>query len=132
MMFVAPLRSEDSAAQRYRAGLAYERIGRLDEAYTQLQLGAVLAPNDAQMQLALGTVALRLSRFEVALRALESSIMIEAQSAASYYQLALLYEKQKASERAIDSWHRFLDVNQDDFLKTQAQKHLRLLESRPS
>jgi tetratricopeptide (TPR) repeat protein len=121
----------DSAAQRFRAGLAYERLGRLEDAYTELQLGAVLAPDDPLMALALGTVALRLSRYDVAQRALETSISVDARSIASYYQLALLYEKQNVPERAIDSWHRFIDLNQDEVLKGMAKKHLRLLETRP-
>jgi tetratricopeptide (TPR) repeat protein len=121
--------ADDGVAARYRTGLAYERLGRLDEAYTQLQLGSVLAPTDGPMSLALGIVALRLGRYEVAQRALEQSITVDANSIASYYALALLYEKQAMTERAIDSWHRFLDLNQDDLLKTQAQKHLRVLET---
>ena len=89
----------------------------------------MLDANDARMALALGVVAGRLGRDDVALRSLERSITLDANSAASYYQLALLYEKQKALDRALDSWNRFLELNPDDMLKVEAQKHIRFLES---
>lgn len=118
----------ETAAMHYHEGLAYERLGRLDQAYTKLQLACVLQPNDAKMALALGVLALRLGKEEVAQRSLENSIIHDANSIASYYVLAMLYEKQKAWNRAIDSWNRFLELNRDDSLKIEAQKHLRNLE----
>ena len=121
----------DTAPAHYHAGLAYERLGRLDEAYTQLQLACALEPRDSRMALALGVVALRLGRFEVAQRSLESSITNDANSIASYYELALLYEKQQAWGRAVDSWNRFLELTRDDVLKLEAQKHIKHLESQP-
>src|SRR5438132_780021 len=99
-----------TAASRYQSGLAYERLGRLEEAYTELQLACALDPGDARMALALGVVALRLTRDEVAQRALEQSITLDANSTASYYELAYLYEKQQTDDRAIDSWNRFLQL----------------------
>src|SRR4051794_9675416 len=33
---------ENTAAQHYQSGLAYERLGRLDESYTELQLASNL------------------------------------------------------------------------------------------
>ena len=125
----APSATTSQAATHFQSGLAYERLGRLEEAYTHLQLACVLDANDAKMSLALGIVALRLGRDDVALRALERSITLDANSAASYYQLALLYEKQNAVDRAIDSWHRFLDLNPDEMLKLEARKHIRFLET---
>jgi len=119
----------ESAAQHYQSGLAYERLGRLNEAYTELQLACALDADDARLALALGVVALRLKQYDVAQRTLEHSIILDSNSTASYYELAYLYEKQNAVDRALDSWNRFLALNQDDLLKLEAQKHIRLLEA---
>ena len=121
--------STETAASHYQSGLAYERLGRLQEAYTQLQLACVLDANDARIALALGVVALRLGRDQAAQRSLEQSIALDANSAASYYPLALLYEKQKNIDRAIDSWNRFLEINPDEMLKLEARKHIHYLET---
>ena len=128
----APVDSVASAASHFQSGLAYERLGRLEEAYTHLQLACVLDPSHSRMALALGIIALRLGREDVAQRSLERSMTLDANSAASYYQLALLYEKQKAIDRAVDSWNRFLELNPDELLKLEARKHIHFLESQRS
>src|SRR5688500_9437438 len=81
------------AARHYQQGLAYERLGRIEEAYTELQLATNLTPNDAKAQLALGLVASRMGNLEVAQRALEASIAADGNSVASYHHLALIFEK---------------------------------------
>lgn len=116
-------------AQHYRSGLAYERLGRLDEAYTELQLAFALDQDSTPVAVALGVVACRLGRLDIAQRALERSVTVDANSVASYYQLALLYEKKKMNDRALDSWQRFVALTQDDTLKAVAQKHIQYLES---
>jgi len=116
------------AQQRFQSGLAYERLGRLEDAYTDLQLATNLDPKSASMALALGLVASRLERYDIALRALEHSIALEANSCASYYVLALLYEKKGMRERALESWGRFLPLTSDRSLKAEAQKHIAYLE----
>lgn len=122
-------RAEGPADPHFQAGLAYERLGRFDEAYTELQLAFALDPNSTAAALALGLVASRLGNLEVAQRALERSVALDAGSVASYFQLALLYEKKQMADRAQDAWHRFLPLSQDDVLKAIAQKHLQYLES---
>lgn len=124
--------STSSALQHYQSGLAYERLGRFQDAYTQLQLAAALQPQESTIWLALGVVALRLGRDTVAQRALEQSITVDAHSVASYHLLALLYEKQKVIDRALDSWNRFLELSGDAVLKQEARKHIQYLEADPS
>ena len=124
-----PLWADGPAAQHFQTGLAYERLGRYDEAYTELQLSYALDPDDAQNAVALGVVACRLGRMEVAQRALERSIAVDSNSIASYYQLALIYEKNGTVDRALDAWHRFLSLNQDETLKVIAKKHIQNLEN---
>lgn len=116
------------ANRHYQQGLAYERLGRLEEAYTELQLASNLNANDSQIALALGLVASRLGNLGVAQRALEQSIAVNANSAASYYHLALLYEKRGLKERALECWHRFAPLTQDAALRAVAEKHIRYLE----
>ncbi len=128
--FCFPVRADDSPAQHYQSGLTYERLGRYDEAYTELQVAFALTPNDAQVALALGIVASRLGRMDVALRALEQSVASNASSVASYYHLALVYEKNGANERALDAWHRFVSLSQDETLKEVAKKHIQYLGAR--
>lgn len=119
-----------SAAQRhFQSGLAYERLGRYNEAYTELQLATNLDPIAATSFLALGVVASRLGLEDESLRALEHSIAIDARSSASYYLLAFLYEKKGLTDRAIESWQRFLQLTTDSTLKVEGQKHLSYLES---
>jgi|GEM_PF-2330607 len=115
------------AQQHFLQGLAYERLGRIPEAYAELQLASALSPLDAQAALALGVVATRLGKLDAAQRALEQSITLEPNSVASYFQLAMIYESKKMNERALDSWHRFVGLSQDDLLKQEAQKHIRHL-----
>lgn len=121
------LYADDSAAQHYQSGLTYERLGRYEEAYTELQVASALAPSDSQAALALGIVASRLGRMEVALRALEQSIATNSGSVASYYHLALVYEKNGSKDRALDAWHRFITLSQDESLKVIAKKHIEYL-----
>ena len=115
--------------QRFQQGLAYERLGRLEDAYTELQLAANLSAGNASIALTLGTIALRLNRFDEAQRSLEHSISLDANSCASYYLLALLYEKKDLKDRAVESWHRFLQLNSDTELHDVAEKHIQFLES---
>ena len=117
----------DQASQHFLQGLAYERLGRLQPAYSELQIAATLAPLDAQVALAMGTVAARLGRIDAAQRALELSISIDAASVGSYFQLAMIYESKRLNDRALDAWHRFAGLTQDDLLKQLAQKHIRRL-----
>ena len=84
------------------------------------------------MAVALGVVACRLGRLDAAQRALERSIAIDSNSVASYYQLALIYEKNGVLDRALDAWHRFSSLTQDERLKGLAQKHIQVLDARPS
>src|SRR3989442_14749314 len=68
--------AEDLAAQRFQTGLAYERLGRYDDAYTELQLAFALDQNTTEVAVALGVVATRLGRLEVAQRSLERSVAV--------------------------------------------------------
>jgi len=125
------LRADDAPSDdlvHYQQGLAYERLGRYDEAYTELQVAANLQPDSTEMALAVGVLAARLGRYDEALRSLEHSIALNADSVGSYYELALLYEKNHLSDRALESWQRFLALNQDVPLKDEAQKHIAFLE----
>jgi tetratricopeptide (TPR) repeat protein len=124
--------ADDPAAQHFQSGLAYERLGRYEEAYTELQLAFALNQDDVQMAVALGVVACRLGRLDVAQRVLERSIAVDSNSVASYFQLALIYEKKGVSDRALDAWHRFAALTQDERLKGLAQKHIQVLDARPS
>jgi tetratricopeptide (TPR) repeat protein len=119
----------EAAVSHYQAGLAYERLGRLNEAYTELQLACALNSEEDAMALALGVTGLRLGRYEVAQRALEHSVALNANSIASYYELALLYEKQQTADRAVESWHRFSELSQDEILNGEARKHIQFLQS---
>ena len=130
LFLLLPLRAfaDDPVAQHFQTGLAYERLGRYDEAYTELQLAFALDQNNTELAAALGIVACRLGRMDVALRALERSISLNSNSVASYFELGLLYEKQGKADRALDAWRRFLSLSQDNVLKTVAQKHIQYLE----
>jgi len=121
--------ADGPAAQHFQTGLAYERLGRLDEAYTELQLAFALSPDDAQVGMALGIVAFRLERSEVAQRALERAIAVDSNAIAAYFHLALIYEKNGSPDRALDAWHRFLALNQDETLQVIAKKHIQALET---
>ena len=101
-------------AQHFQSGLAYERLGRLYESYTELQLASNLDPENSQVAVALGTVASRLGHYDEALRALEHAIALDANSCGSYFELALLYEKKGLTDRALDSWNRFSALNHDE------------------
>lgn len=127
-----PLWAAGPADQHFQAGLAYERLGRYDESYTELQLAFAVDQENVGLALALGVVASRLGRLDVAQRALERSIALDSDSVASYYQLALVYEKKGASDRAADAWRRFLSLSADESLKTVAQRHIQYLESHHS
>jgi len=131
-LLCSSLWADGPAPQHFQTGLAYERLGRYDEAYTELQLAFALDQDDVQKAVALGVVACRLGRLEVAQRVLERSIAVDSNSIASYYHLGLIYEKNGASARALDAWHRFLSLSQDDTLKTIAKKHIQYLEAPPA
>ncbi len=121
--------AEESALDHYRRGLAYERLGKLQDAYTELQLASALDSKSSGAALALGIVAGRLGRYDEAQRALEQSIVLDANSVASYYHLAMICEKKNLRDRASEYWNRFLALNQDAPLGQIARKHLQRLES---
>lgn len=121
--------ADSPVSPQYQAGLAYERLGRYDEAYTQLQLAFALDQDRASIALALGLVACRLGRLDVAQRALERVIALNSNSVAAYFQLGLLYERKNMADRAQDAWHRFMTLSQDDQLRAMAQRHLQYLEA---
>ena len=127
-----PLWAAGPSDPHFQSGLAYERLGRYDESYTELQLAFAVDQDNAGLALALGIVASRLGRIDVAQRALERSIAIDSDSVASYYQLALVYEKKDASDRAADAWRRFLSLSAEESLKAVAQRHIQYLESHHS
>ena len=118
----------EQAQQRFQQGLAYERLGRVEQAYTELQLAHTLDARDAPASLALGVVALRLQRFDVAQRSLENSIALDPGSVASYYVLAMLYEHQHLPERALDMWQRFSGLSNDPVLLDAAKRHIAFLQ----
>ena len=120
----------DIALNHFQSGLAYERLGRYDDAYTELQLAANLEQDNPQMALAVGIVANREGRYDEALRSLEHSIAIDANSTAAYFELALLYEKKGLTDRSLECWHRFARLTQDEPLKSVAKKHIEYLEGR--
>lgn len=133
VLWMAPgVRGEDPgqiAQRHFQAGLAYERLGRLEESYTELQLACALQGDNAPMALALGIAASRLGRYAEAQRALERSIVLDANSIASYYELALLYEALNLPDRGRDAWRRFAELSQTEELKLVAQKHIKYLET---
>jgi tetratricopeptide (TPR) repeat protein len=131
-LLCSTLWADGPATQHYQTGLAYERLGRYDEAYTELQLAFALNPDDGPTALALGVVASRLGRLDLARRALERSISVDSGSIASYFLLGLLYEKNGTTDRALDAWHRFVSLSQDEALKLIAKKHIQYLEAHPS
>jgi len=98
-----PAYAESASTQHFQTGLAYERLGRYDEAYTELQLSFALDPDDVPNAVALGVVACRLGRTGVAQRALERSVTVDSNAIASYYHLALIYEKNGTVDRALDA-----------------------------
>jgi tetratricopeptide (TPR) repeat protein len=128
--FAAAAEMGNPAAQHFRTGLAYERLGRYEDAYTELQLASNLDPHDPQIAVALGVLANRLSRIDEAQRALEHSIALDANSCASYYALALIYEKKGLADRALESWQRFVGLTQDEALKNIGRKHIAYLQAR--
>ncbi len=117
------------AKRHYHTGLAYERLGRFEEAYTELQLASNLYPESAPIAVAVGTVAGRMGRIDESQRALEHSLALDANSCASYYELAMIYEKKEMVDRALESWHRFLALSLDEQLKVEARKHITRLET---
>jgi len=130
LLFLSPICFADTpGATHFQSGLAYERLGRYDESYTELQLAFALDQDAADVAVALGVVAGRLGRLDVAERALERSIALDSNAVASYFLLGLLYEKESKPDRARDAWQRFLSLNQDEQLKTIAQKHIQTLET---
>lgn len=117
--------------EHYQTGLTYERLGRYNKAYTELQLATNLDADDPRSFVALGVVAVRLGNNDEAIRAFERSITLDANACASYYELAFLYEKKSDVEHAVGAWNRFLALSQNDVLKAQARKHLAYLQSIP-
>ena len=131
LLLIHPIFAHDLPSDpHFRAGLAYERLGRYDEAYTELQVAFALDQDRSSVALALALVACRLGRLDVAQRALERSISLDSNSVASYFELGLLYEKKNMEVRALDAWHRFLTLSQDDQLKALARRHIQYLEAR--
>ena len=70
----------------------------------------------------MGWVAARRGHYDEARRPLEHYIAVEANSCASYYELALLYEKKGMTDLAMESWQRFIPLTQDQPLKAEAHK----------
>lgn len=107
-----------------KEGLRLDNEGKTELALQTLQQAADADTSDATAQTALGAVALRARRFDVAQTALERAVAIDPKAQTALYSLAMLYEKQKRFPEARDTWQKFLNLSPSAELSEMARRHL--------
>ena len=67
-------------------------------------------------------------QFFLAEESLNKALSLQPKAVPAYYMLAMLYEKQKLWDKAIQKWENICKYTKNEKLKELAQKHLEQLK----
>ncbi|HEX7159451.1 MAG TPA: FG-GAP-like repeat-containing protein, partial [Edaphobacter sp.] len=102
---------ESLAVAHLNAGIALYTLQRLDEAQTELNRAATLAPNDPRVWYNLGLVARDLRDNTAAIKAFEQVLKIDPSSADAHHFLGTIHYEDKDYARAVEEYRTALRLN---------------------
>ncbi|OGS22464.1 MAG: hypothetical protein A2252_01345 [Elusimicrobia bacterium RIFOXYA2_FULL_39_19] len=108
----------------------YEKVSILinEEKYEEAMSLLNALPDTTDKKILQAVIYLQTSKYAEAETVLNEALKENADSLMVRYSLAMLYEKQKRPEDAIDQWEKVISLSNNNKLKTLAQKHIRQLK----
>ncbi len=119
----------NDAVAHIRLGVAYEKLGRNDEAIASYKETIRIKPDYANAHFLLGFAYERLDRYEDAVASFKETIRIKPDNAKAHYALGFAYRKSGQYKEGIASYKEALRINPD---LTTARNHLNKLEQKVS
>jgi len=122
---------------RLQLAVAYEQLGRADDAAEQLDWGRQLAGSEADYYASLSLVYYRLGvggiewASEKAYEAAEAAVMADDGSALAHFALASAYELQGENAKAIEEFELASNISQDASLTVMARMRMGMLMQSP-
>ena len=101
--------------------------GKNDEAIAQIK-NDLLQKETADKYILIAIAYIEEEKFNLAEESLNKAISIQPKAVPAYYMLAMLYEKQKQWNKAIEKWENICKYTKNEKLKELAQKHLTRLK----
>jgi len=101
--------------------------GKNDEAIEQIKQD-LLQNETAEKYILMAIAYIEEEKFNLAEESLNKAISLQPKAVPAYYMLAMLYEKQKLWDKAIEKWDNICKYTKNEKLKELAQKHLEQLK----
>jgi tetratricopeptide (TPR) repeat protein len=116
-----------SANAHYRLGLAYQALGKRDEAQTKFEKAVELFesqlkenPDDAEAQFTLGLAYEKLDKPESALKALKQAVKVDQENAEYFYELGTVQSRLAQYQEATTSLKRALELEPENYRAQEA------------
>ena len=101
--------------------------GKNDEAIAQIKAD-LLQNETAEKYILIAIAYIEEEKFSLAEESLNKAIFLQPKAVPAYYMLAMLYEKQKLWDKAIQKWENICKYTKNEKLQELAQKHLEQLK----
>lgn len=101
--------------------------GKNDEAIAQIKAD-LLQNETAEKYILIAIAYIEEEKFSLAEESLNKAISLQPKAVPAYYMLAMLYEKQKLWDKAIQKWENICKYTKNEKLQELAQKHLEQLK----
>uniref|UniRef100_UPI0039B87533 tetratricopeptide repeat protein n=1 Tax=Candidatus Ruminimicrobium bovinum TaxID=3242779 RepID=UPI0039B87533 len=101
--------------------------GKNDEAIAQIK-NDLLQKETADKYILIAIAYIEEEQFFLAEESLNKALSLQPKAVPAYYMLAMLYEKQKLWDKAIQKWENICKYTKNEKLKELAQKHLEQLK----
>jgi tetratricopeptide (TPR) repeat protein len=122
-------------AAHFNLGVAFQKLGAMDEAKASYQAAIALWPGRAQAHSNLGVIFLEESRIDPAIDHFRQALSVDPSSSDARYNLATAYtragEKEKAREQYIEILRLLPETSANDGYRSAVKEHLAALD-RPS
>ncbi len=90
----------------FNLALAYQRLGRVDEALDFLNRAIAVVPNKAEYHFAIGRIYFQRQDYTAAIKSLLKTVELDPISVQGRYLLGLAYQKTGCTEQAVQSFRR--------------------------
>ena len=98
------------AVAHHNLGIAYKRMGRLDEAISEHQMALKIKPDYATAYESLGDAYIKQWRLDEAVMAIKRALTLEPNDAGAHNKLGIAYAKQGALKEAINAFQKALKL----------------------
>lgn len=102
--------------------------GKYKEAIELLKQIYKETPSSIELNLSLAIAYVQTDEYEKAKFHLGECLKVKKDLISARYILAMIYEKEKKYEKAIEEWRLIFKISQDKELKEMAEKHIKQIE----